>query len=118
MCSASFEAVPQLHRRRQASVIGTIFCCVRCANRFDREIGGNPVLYDFGAAIHAAVPTCRDCGNVLEHIVENRRCRLCRLQREISRQILGEATRLARQRKVRAAQRAFGLPQTPLEIVD
>ena len=117
MCSASFEAVPQLHRRRQASVIGTIFCCVRCANRFDREIGGNPVLHDFGAPAPAAL-VCRDCGNVLERIVENRRCRLCRLQREISRQILGEATRLARQRKVRAAQRAFGLPQTPLEIVD
>jgi hypothetical protein len=118
MCGVAFTPQTPLRRPsddRRSAVIGTIFCSAPCSNRFESEIGGNPVLHDFETPM---APVCRDCGVVLEHVIENRRCRLCRLERTIRTRIRGEKRRLVRQKKVRDAQKTFGLPETPWEVVD
>jgi hypothetical protein len=119
MCGSAFALDRALARPSdsRSPIVGTIVCSAACVRRFDREIGGNIVLHDFGTTADAA-PICRDCRSVLEHVVDDERCRLCRLRRTIRKRIRGEAKRLARQRRVVAAQKAFGLAQTPWEIVE
>jgi hypothetical protein len=104
---------------RRAPVVGVVFCSAACSAEFDREIGGNPITFDFTKPFTRRSPVCSECGNVLsERSRPLGRCRMCRLEKSIKRKITGEARRLARQRKVRDAQRRFGLPLVDLEIVD
>jgi hypothetical protein len=100
-------------------VVGVIFCSYDCNRKFRSDFPDNPILFDYSKPIDPKRPVCGDCGNVLSDAsVPLKRCRMCRLERTLKSKLTGEARRLARKKKVRDAQKRFGLPGVDLEVLD
>jgi len=107
MCNTPFKPRIGLERLKGRKHIprpgvGVVLCSMTCATRFEKEIGGNPLLYGVGASTQR---TCKRCRTPL---VDKRvMCRPCRVSTSVSKQLVKAGKKKERFQKTLAVQRVM-----------
>ena len=108
MCQERFESRSRLTGKRplHPRLIGVIFDKLTCQRRFERDIGGNALTYDFEMGVPKPERRC-SCGTILA--TKHPRCRLCRIQKTIENKFKKHARKRRRFATERAAVKVFKL---------
>jgi hypothetical protein len=119
MCRKPFKSTVGLFPMKQRMQrlprpgVGVVFCSEACSKRFAIEIGGNPLLYDFGVVSERKCTGCR-AALLPEYLFA--RCLVCRVTIYMSNAIRKEAAKNERFRKTLDAERAFKSRRPPRSL--